>query len=208
MRQEGVERSTHFGVSASGLNEASFREALFYELPRLEIIARRVAREFSGNLQDAEDVLHSTLDRAITKWETYDPMKGKITTWFATIARNLAKDSFRKMTTQKKFDPYAVSDAASGAVSTDPYVGRFEVDALTTYRDAGSAAQKAVDEVLNEKEREVFGYVLADLTYGEIAAKMHIPLGTVKSCVRTARTKLQHRLSQSRITSESIFAQL
>lgn len=131
----------------------------------------------------AGDVLQNVFVNIWRKIELYDPSKGRLFTWMLNIARNAAIDEVRSRSyrdTQKN-QPIAEDGSLPGAV-TGPVIG-----------DVGL---KKVLAKLKEEWR-----VLIDLSYfqgfthEEIAKLQGLPLGTVKTRIRTALSHLRTMIS-------------
>lgn len=131
----------------------------------------------------AGDVLQNVFVNIWRKIDLYDSSKGRLFTWMLNIARNAAIDEVRSRSyrdTQKN-QPIAEDDSLPGAV-TGPAIG-----------DVGL---KKVLTKLKEEWR-----VLIDLSYfqgfthEEIAKLQGLPLGTVKTRIRTALSHLRTMIS-------------
>lgn len=129
----------------------------------------------------AEEVLQDAFLRYWEKIEHYDSDKGRLFTWMMRIARNLALDKIRSrgMKQQSK------SDSISDNVYT---------------LDKSQHTESSVDaiglkEVLNELPEEqrfvVEKLYLRGYTQSEVADEFDIPLGTVKTRLRSAMVKLR-----------------
>ena len=105
------------------------------------------------------------------------------------ISRNAAADALRART------PVAVGDLPDQA---DPGLGREERTA------AGLEAFKvhaAVDS-LPEREREVIELAyFSGLSQSEVAERLSLPLGTVKTRTRSGLARLAERLADERVVS-------
>lgn len=131
----------------------------------------------------ANDVLQSVFINIWRRFDTYDPAKGRLFTWMMNIARNAAIDEVRSKAynNTKRNQPLPESNEIAGAI-TGPVI-----------QDTGL---KKVLGKLKEEWR-----VLVDLAYyqgythEEIAKTLDLPLGTVKTRIRSAlihlRTLLQ-----------------
>ncbi|HUR64874.1 MAG TPA: sigma-70 family RNA polymerase sigma factor [Chitinophagaceae bacterium] len=129
--------------------------------------------------ETANDVLQNVFVNIWKKIESYDASKGRLFTWMLNIARNAAIDELRSRSyrDKQKNQPLSEGLAFPGAV-TDPVVN-----------DVGL---KKVLGRLKEEWR-----VLIDLSYfqgfthEEIAKMLGIPLGTVKTRIRSALIQLR-----------------
>ena len=146
---------------------------------RTFLINRRLTNALAEEL--TQEVMLTVWRRAAT----YDRSKASAATWIYTIARNLHIDHFRKESRAQKLDesdPQLLPDAVPDA---DELVSRSqEADAVSAAL-AGLPADQM--DVLSLAFRE-------GLSHSEIAERLDLPLGTVKSRVRLAMTKLRQTL--------------
>jgi RNA polymerase sigma factor (sigma-70 family) len=121
---------------------------------------------------EAEDVLQRTFLDAWRGADRYDPEQ-RLSAWLFTIAHRRAVDALRS----RRHDIVPV-EAVRDLVGED---GR---DIVATYADA--AEVRHAMGLLSDGEREVLALAyFGDLTQREIAARLDLPLGTVKA--RAAR---------------------
>ena len=146
--------------------------------PRIRsfLINRRVPPALADDL--TQDVMLAVWRRAAS----FDPAKAAVSTWIYTIARNLHIDHFRKQVRAGKMDeqdPYLQPEPAPEA---EELVSRSEdVDTVARALAGLSADQKSVLELA----------FVEGLSHSEISTRLDLPLGTVKSRVRLAMTKLR-----------------
>jgi len=142
----------------------------------------------------AEDLTQETFLRLIRHREKYEP-KATFRTYLYTVARNLWIDRYRS----RKSAPRTVSADLriheDGATVGDlvPAKGDSAVERLAT-KEAAAMVRTALEEI-PEKQRMVF--LLAEsqgLKYREIADILELPVGTVKSRMNAAVTRLRGML--------------
>ncbi len=138
------------------------------------VILRAVA-----NQATAEDLLQETFLRIWNRIHTFDVERGRLEGWIVTIARNRAIDYLRSLRSQPAESGTTLEDLEhSGLFITK----ETEADRLTRRKAVGAALER-----LNEEQREVLELThFQGLTQTEIAERLHKPLGTVKSLVRSA----------------------
>ena len=131
----------------------------------------------------ANDVLQTVFLNIWRRFDSYDSSKGRLYTWMLNIARNAAIDQMRSkaFNNNRKNQPLPETNEIAGAV-TGPSI-----------QDSG------LNKVLGKLKEE--WRVLVDLAYyqgythEEIAKVLDLPLGTVKTRIRSAlihlRTLLQ-----------------
>jgi RNA polymerase sigma-70 factor (ECF subfamily) len=138
------------------------------------VILRSVA-----NQATAEDLVQETFLRIWNRIHTFDVERGRLEGWIVTIARNRAIDYLRSLRSQPGESTTTLEDLEhSGLFVTK----ETEADRLTRRKAVGAALGS-----LNEEQREVLELThFQGLTQTEIAERLHKPLGTVKSLVRSA----------------------
>lgn len=128
----------------------------------------------------AGDVLQEVFVNIWRKINSYDPTKGRLFTWMLNIARNAAIDKIRSKgyRDNQKNQPIIESENSGLAMSSNPEVA-----------DVGL---KKVLTRLNEESRKLIDLsYFQGFTHEEIAKMLGIPLGTVKTRIRTAIIQLR-----------------
>jgi RNA polymerase sigma-70 factor (ECF subfamily) len=134
----------------------------------------------------AQDAFHAVWRRA----SSYRPERGAVRTWLLAICRNAAIDWRR---TRGKRAEREVSMDAAAEFLADGKVDEQVVDALRAERVRNVVAE------LPAEQRDVLSLAFwGGYSQSEIAARTNTPLGTVKSRVRLAMTKLRERLVDER----------
>lgn len=133
-----------------------------------------------GNAEAAEELTQDVFLTAWRKAARFDASRGRLSTWLMTIAHNLAVDRLRRDT--------GVSRPVLVLVDQVPEVeSRGEVEPFIE-RDAAVRAL----ESLSPAEQRLLGRVyFGGLTAREVAESDGIPLGTVKTRLRTALIKVR-----------------
>jgi RNA polymerase sigma-70 factor (ECF subfamily) len=155
----------------------SLREAMLAVVPSL----RAFAMSLCGNVDRADDLVQETLLRAIANIESFEPGTN-MSAWLFTILRNLFRSEYRKRRRE-------VEDGdgryAEGLKSHPEQHGRVEFEELR-----GALAK------LPQDQREALILVGASgFSYEEAAAICDCAVGTIKSRVNRARTRLADQLS-------------
>src|SRR4029078_13011068 len=128
----------------------------------------------------ASDVLQEVFVSVWRKIGTYDETKGRLFTWMLNIARNAAIDKVRSKgyRDNQRTQPIAEGENTGMAMSSNPVVN-----------DVGL---KKVLTTLNEEYRKLIDLsYFQGFTHEEIAKMLGIPLGTVKTRIRTAISQLK-----------------
>lgn len=133
-----------------------------------------------GSPEAAEELTQDVFLAAWRKAAHFDPARGRLSTWLMTIAHNLAVDRLRRETGVRR--PHLV------LVDEVPDVVGGEEDEHVLERDAAVRALAS----LSEAERRLLARAyFGGLTAREIAEADGIPLGTVKTRLRTALIKVR-----------------
>ena len=140
-----------------------------------------VVKQIVTDNELASDVVQEVFINIWKKIDSYDESKGRLFTWMLNIARNAAIDEVRSKgyrdSQKNQSFPENVDGSVGGAVS-DP-----------VYRDVG------LKKILSKLKSE--WRVLVDLSYfqgfthEEISKLLNIPLGTVKTRIRSALIELR-----------------
>lgn len=141
-----------------------------------------VALAVVGDPRLAEDVAQQAFERAWRHARAYDPRKGTVSTWLATITRNLAIDASRVHRPQP-VDPDELLLRAGTPV------GGPEGAALAS--ESAEELRAALRRLPREQARAVVLAGIAGMSASQVAEVEGIPLGTAKTRIRTAMTRLR-----------------
>lgn len=134
-----------------------------------------------GSREAAEELTQDVFLAAWRKAARFDPSRGRLSTWLMTIAHNLAIDRLRRETGVTRPTLVLVDDVPD-AVDAD------DTETLLAERDEALRALAVLSE--GEKRLLVRTY-FRGMTAREIAEADRIPLGTVKTRLRTALIKVR-----------------
>ncbi|MBO0347353.1 sigma-70 family RNA polymerase sigma factor [Roseibium limicola] len=161
------------------MSEESFKEGIVAAIPSL----RAFARSLSGNRDRADDLVQETLAKAIANRERYTPGTN-LKAWMITILRNQYYTEGRK---RKREVPDSDGDHAATLTALPQQNGHLEMN------DFLSALQ-----CLPEDQREALILIGASgFSYEEAAEMLETRVGTVKSRVSRARSRLDELMSGS-----------
>lgn len=127
----------------------------------------------------ANDVLQNVFINIWRKIESYDASKGRLFTWMLNIARNAAIDELRSKGYNNSIKNISLpeNNEIAGAV-TGPAID-----------DVG--LKKVLGQLKGELRVLVDMSYFRGFTHEEIARSLDIPLGTVKTRIRSALTQLR-----------------
>jgi RNA polymerase sigma factor (sigma-70 family) len=162
------------------------RDALAEAYREWSSLVHTLAVRSLGNHHDAEDVTQQVFVAAWRSRHTLRPDRGSVAGWLVGITRHKVADVHERRARQAR-------DAAAVAASTVP-------DEHAPSPDDQLAARLVLHDELarlgDPRGTVVRMAFLEDLTHEEIARRLQIPLGTVKSHVRRGLLHLRHRLEE------------
>jgi RNA polymerase sigma-70 factor (ECF subfamily) len=144
---------------------------------------RKFAMRLAGNVPDGEDLLHSTVLRAMEKKALFEP-GSNLLGWMSKIMFNIFVSQYRRKTKfETRFDPdYYVAKESVGATQ----------ETVVETREVAEAMGH-----LPANQRQILVMVCAEgRKYEEVAASLEIPIGTVRSRLARARSNLQSIMDQ------------
>ena len=165
---------------AQNRDRQAFAQLFDHFAPRLKSFMMR--KNTSAEL--AEDLVQEAMIAVWTKAAMYEPSKGSVTTWVFTIARNLRIDRIRRdvhMPTTELGDYDEPSEAPEG----EELLGRKQEDGLVA---------RALQSIPEEQRQILVLSFVEEIPQSEIATRLSIPLGTVKSRMRLAYGHLRRIL--------------
>jgi RNA polymerase sigma-70 factor (ECF subfamily) len=132
---------------------------------------------------EAEEILQEVFVQVWTRADTYDVQLGPPVAWLVRIARNRAIDRLRANTVRAR---------TIESTPLPPPIATPEAHATLTEQ------QRAVVRALNglpaEQRQLIEAAYFQGLTQAELAERFDLPLGTVKTRVRTGMTTLRREL--------------
>ncbi len=141
-------------------------------------------------LHDPRDAEESTLEVYLQVWRTaadYDAERGSPLAWLATMARTRAIDRLRASRR------WTQSMVGLDTDFTEPSSGPAE---LLMSREREAQVRRALDALKPDQRAVLTIAYLSGSTHVEIARKLDLPLGTVKTRIRTGMMQLRSHLSE------------
>lgn len=168
---------------AGAADREAFNALFAFFAPRIKGYLMRI-----GSPADlAEDLAQEAMLKVWRKAKLFDPAKASAATWIFTIARNLRIDAARRAAKPAldAEDPAFTPEEEPRADEAMERQGRDE-----NIRAAFKALPAAQYEVVRL-------HFIEDATHTEIAERLNLPLGTVKSRLRLAFEKIRKELGES-----------
>jgi RNA polymerase sigma-70 factor (ECF subfamily) len=145
-----------------------------------------IAQRSVGNSEDAADITQNVFISAWNSRSSFDPDAGNLPGWLVGITRRRVVDSYRGASRSRELSVADMSDIGvepAADAATEP----------TSVIDAVVLADEMND--LGEPARTIVALAFYDdLTHPQIAERLGLPLGTVKSHIRRSLTRLRTRL--------------
>ena len=188
VKSSDVDRSELCLVAAAADGDNDARRALY---ERYREVAYRVALRITGRAEDALDVVQDGYIRAFERLDGFNRSAG-FKTWLLRIVSNRALDLLRARKVRLA-TPLDVSGESAG-----PALRASVAESRPGQRlEAGELAERlrVAIESLTPRQRAVFAlYATGEMTYGEIAESLGVPIGTVMSRLHHARRRLYELL--------------
>ncbi|MDE3212503.1 MAG: sigma-70 family RNA polymerase sigma factor [Bacteroidota bacterium] len=136
------------------------------------------------NREISEDVLQEAFVKIWNNFHQFDSSRGRLFTWMVNLARNLAIDTLRSKDYKKQQQIHHTEDSVSNV--RDPGVSFEKFDGL--------GVRKYIEHLKPDQKQIIDLAYFGGFTQDEIAQKLSIPLGTVKTRMRAAVQALRNML--------------
>ena len=157
-----------------------------YRLTSAKLFA--VVLRILGERSEAEDVLQDVYLTVWRKAGDFDSRRASPMTWLIAIARNRAIDRLRAGRPSRNMAPIEVAaDLADPAPAADRLLETAQTQARL---------HVCLDALAQHERAALRGAYFDGNTYEELAERMTVPLGTMKSWIRRAMIKLKACLQQ------------
>lgn len=170
-------------IARSGDRDA-FAELFDHFAPRVKGLLMRGG----APAELAEEVAQETLLAVWRKAALFDPAKASASTWIATIARNLRIDIARRETRSRLSQVYEILDEEAPE----------QPDAMLSGAERDARVRAAMTQLSPDQYRVVELAFIEGFSHQDVADRLAIPLGTVKSRLRLALSHLRGRLEDLR----------
>ncbi len=162
-------------------DKAAFAGLFRHYAPRIKAWLLRQGLAPSSAEDLAQDVMFQLWRRA----SLFDPKKARAATWIYTIARNRLRDERRRARSGEA----ARNTLGAAAEDWEPHA------ALDEAHD-NARVHRALEQLPPEQRRLIEESYFRDHSHSRIAAAWGLPLGTVKSRLRQALSRLRQNLKE------------
>ena len=157
----------------------------------LEGMVWRVCYQLTGNAEDARDAAQETMLKA---WRSLASFREEaaFSTWLYRIAVNVCRDALRRQSVRQAESLEALREG--GFDPPDPAPG---TESRVLSAESVRELRQAMSRLPEEQRVPLVLFGVEGQSYEEIASLTGVPVGTVKSRVSRARTKLLALLQNS-----------
>jgi RNA polymerase sigma-70 factor (ECF subfamily) len=183
-------------ASEPGSDEVLMRQVAAHQQGALQALYSRYAPlifHLAARTLDhaaAEEIVQDVLLTVWRKADTFDPQRGAFRPWVLQITHYRILNELRRRSRQPQLEPQADDELLEAFA--DPAAEPIET-AWQTYRR--EALRAAVDQLPSPQGQALRLAFFDDLTYAQVAATLNLPLGTVKTRIRSALQSLHMHLA-------------
>ena len=159
-------------------DKAALRAIYDLEAPRMLGVAIRLLRRRAL----AEEAVHDTFVQVWQRASTFDASRGDARSWLYAVLRNRALNILRGETRTdlvEDFEPM-------GLVSDDE-----SPEALTLRLSDAGALKRCLERLEPTRKQAILLAYVHGLSHGELAGRLGVPLGTMKSWIRRSMLALR-----------------
>lgn len=186
-KQFKLEKATHEEMVvqiAEKKDRSAFRALFDHFAPRLKSYLISLGLTGDRAEEIAQDVM-------VTLWQKaaqFNPEKAKVSTWIFRIARNRHIDLIRK----QKYPEVNADDHTGNMVAPE------KTDEPLEGAQTANLIKLAMSKLKNNQQDVIKLSFFEELSHSEIAERLDLPLGTVKSRIRTAFQTLRREIGEYR----------
>ena len=179
--------------------EALIRRCLKGDQSAWDLIVRQywrkvfnVAYKFVGKHDEAEDLTQEIFLKVFKSLDTFD-RRANFQTWLVSVSRNLCIDHYRSVRKERE-----TIDRDVDASELAPATPDNDQIAALEQRDRVALLRQALATLPATLRTAVLMRDIQELSYQEIADRLHLPEGTVKSRINRGRTELARQIRKLR----------
>ena len=157
-----------------------------------------IAYKFVGRHDQAEDLTQDVFLKLYKSLDTFD-RRANFQTWLISVSRNLCIDHYRSVRKERETMNRDVDPSDLAPVAPDP-----AADARLEHRDRVQLLRVALDRLAPTLRTAVMLRDIQELSYQEIADRLDLPEGTVKSRINRGRTELARQIQRLRDQQDAV----
>jgi RNA polymerase sigma-70 factor (ECF subfamily) len=151
-----------------------------------------IAYKFVGRHDEAEDLTQDVFLKVFKSLRTFD-RRANFSTWLISVSRNLCIDHYRSVRRERELVNHDVD-----VVTIVRPTGRDTPQAMLERRDRVATLRTALDKLTPSLRAAIMLRDIQELSYQEIAERLGVPEGTVKSRINRGRTELARQFARLR----------
>jgi len=156
-----------------------------------------VAYKFVGRHDAAEDLTQDIFLKIFRSLDTFD-RRANFQTWLISVSRNLCIDHYRSVRKERETIDRQVSSEDLMPVSTEA-----PADTILEQRDLAALLRRGLEKLPESLRTAVLMRDMQELSYQEIAERLQLPEGTVKSRINRGRRELARQVQRLRKEADS-----
>jgi RNA polymerase sigma-70 factor (ECF subfamily) len=151
-----------------------------------------VAYKFVGRHDEAEDLTQDIFLKIFKSLDSFD-RRANFQTWLISVSRNLCIDHYRSVRKERE-----TIDRDVDAADLSPASHEISPMAALEQRDRVALLRQALGGLPETLRTAVLMRDIQEMSYQDIATKLGLPEGTVKSRINRGRTELMHQIRRLR----------
>jgi RNA polymerase sigma-70 factor, ECF subfamily len=157
-----------------------------------------IAYKFTGKHDEAEDLTQDIFLKIFKSLHTFD-RRANFQTWLVSVSRNLCIDHYRSVRKERETIDRGVDagELAPAANTPSAYAELEQRGRVELLRRAMAELQPTLRTAVTLRD-------LQELSYQEIADRLKLPEGTVKSRINRGRTELARQIQRLRDELEGV----
>ncbi|WP_250475016.1 sigma-70 family RNA polymerase sigma factor [Caballeronia sp. GAFFF1] len=171
------DRANRLLADVAGGDEIAFAELYRATSPRVFGVIVRMIHDRG----EAEDLLQEVFTTTWRRANTFDPARGSAITWLTTLARNRTIDRMRQQRDEllgENAAPEITDESPTPAVAAELNEERLRLE-------------QCLNRLEPQQKSAVREAFFTGATYGELASRLAVPLGTMKSWIRRSLMQLK-----------------
>ncbi len=161
--------------------------AFEYLFNRYREAIRRLFMARLGGVNDADDLLQETFIKVYINIARYSP-EYTFGQWVYTIARNTFIDFMRRKTDEQSIDEQFTSPAENSPTPEERIINLQQRSQFEDY----------LNRLTPRYRQLIIMRFFDELSYEEIAQKLQLPMGTVKTQIHRARNRMCHMIENEK----------
>ena len=199
MRGRDLPAASSSSDSGGDATEALIQRCLAGDQAAWDLIVKQywrkvfnVAYKFVGKHDEAEDLTQDIFLKIFKSLETFD-RRANFQTWLISVSRNLCIDHYRSVRKERETIDHDVDANELAPASRDegPMAALEQRDRVALLRQALAALPETLRTAVLMRD-------IRELSYQEIAERLRLPEGTVKSRINRGRTELARQIKKLR----------